>query len=145
MILFKILISIFLPVKDLMLNLGLGQPFFLSFCYAPDLDSNVKKWKAILMTDKTKYSNISVSKETYSSLQKLSKEILPNASLSISKTVSYLVDCKIKEKEMTIREAERITGGLDLWGQLEKFTPPKKIIDQVINNTNNKGDNNGKK
>ena len=97
------------------------------------------------MTDKTKYSNISVSKETYSSLQKLSKEILPNASLSISKTVTYLVDCKIKEKEMTVREAEEITGGLDLWGQLEKFTPPKKIIDQVINNTNNKGDNNGKK
>ena len=97
------------------------------------------------MTDRTKYSNISVSKETYFSLQKLSKEILPNASLSISKTVTYLVDCKIKEKEMTVGEAEEITGGLDLWGQLENFTPPKKIIDQVINNTNNKGDKNGKK
>ena len=97
------------------------------------------------MTDKTKYSNISVSKETHSLLQKLSKEILPNASLSISKTVTYIVDCKIKEKEMTIGEAERITGGLDLWGQLENFTPPNKIIDQVINNTNNKGDKNGKK
>ena len=47
------------------------------------------------MTDKTKYSNISVSKETYSSLQKLCKEVLPNATLSISKTVTYLVDCKI--------------------------------------------------
>ena len=97
------------------------------------------------MTDKTKYSNISVSKETYSSLQKLSKEILPNASLSISKTVSYLVDCKIKEKEMIIKEAERITGGLDIWGQSENFTPPKKNIDWVMNNTNNKGDKNGKK
>ena len=97
------------------------------------------------MTDKTKYSNISVSKETYSSLQKLSKEILPNASLSISKTVTYLVDCKIKEKEMTIGEAERITGGLDLWGQSENFIPPKKNIDWVINNTNNKGEKNGKK
>ena len=97
------------------------------------------------MTDKTKYSNISVSKETYFSLQKLSKKILPNASLSISKTVTYLVDCKIKEKEMTVGEAERITGGLELWGQLENFTPPKKIIDQAINNTNNKGDKNGKK
>ena len=97
------------------------------------------------MTDKTKYSNISVSKETYSSLQKLSKEILPDASLSISKTVTYLVNCKIKEKEMTIEEAERITGGLDICGQSENFTPPKKIIDWVINNTNNKGDKNGKK
>ena len=97
------------------------------------------------MTDKTKYSNISVSKDTYSSLQKLSKEILPDTSLSISKTVTYLVNCKIKEKKMTIEEAERITGGLELWGQSENFTPPKKIIDWVINNTNNKGDKNGKK
>ena len=97
------------------------------------------------MTDKTKYSNISVSKETYCSLQKLSKEILPNASLSIAKTVTYLVDCKIKEKEMTVGEAKRITGGLELWGQSENFTPPKKIIDSVKDNTNNKGDKNGKK
>ena len=98
------------------------------------------------MTDKTKYSNISVSKETYSSLQKLSKEIIPgNTPLSISKTVTYLVNCKINEKEMTVGKAEGITGGLDLWGQLENFTPPKKIIDQIINNTNNKGDKNGKK
>ncbi len=97
------------------------------------------------MTDKTKYSNISVSKETYSSLQKLSKEILPDASLSIAKTVTYLVNCKIKERKMTTGEAERITGGLELWGQSENFTPPKKIIDWVKNNTNNKGDKNGKK
>ena len=64
------------------------------------------------MTDKTKYSNISVSKETYSSLQRLSKEILPgDTSLSISKTVTFLVNCKIDES----------------------------------NNTNNIGDENGKK
>ena len=98
------------------------------------------------MTDKTKYSNISVSKDTYYLLQKLSKEILSgDTPLSISKTVTYLVNCKIKEKEMTIEEAERITGGLDIWGQSENFTPSKKNIDWVMNNTNNKGDKNGKK
>tara|TARA_B100000242_G_scaffold264906_1_gene212723 strand:+ start:543 stop:839 length:297 start_codon:yes stop_codon:yes gene_type:complete len=98
------------------------------------------------MTDKTKYSNISVSKETYSSLQKLSKEIIPgNTPLSISKTVTYLVNCKIKEKDMTVEEAEGITGGLDLWGQSINFTPPKKTIEEVINNVNNRGDKNGKK
>ena len=98
------------------------------------------------MTDKTKYSNISVSKETYSSLQKLSKEIIPgNTPLSISKTVTYLVNCKIKEKDMTVEEAEGITGGLDLWGQSINFTPPKKTIEKVINNVNNRGDKNGKK
>jgi len=98
------------------------------------------------MTDKTKYSNISVSKKTYSLLQKLSKEIIPGETpLSISKTVTYLVNSKIKEKEMTVEEAERITGGLDLWGQSENFTPPKIIIDTVKDNTTNKGDKNGKK
>ena len=98
------------------------------------------------MTDKTKYSNISVSKKTYSLLQKLSKEIIPGETpLSISKTVTYLVNSKIKEKEMTVEEAEGITGGLDLWGQSENFTPPKIIIDSVKDNTTNKGDKNGKK
>jgi len=29
--------------KNLNLSLGLGQPSFLSFCYAPDLDSNLLK------------------------------------------------------------------------------------------------------
>ena len=54
MILSKIIISISLLAKNLMANLtcmnnknlnlclGLGQPSFLSFCYAPDLDSNFK-------------------------------------------------------------------------------------------------------
>ena len=90
------------------------------------------------MTDKTKYSNISVSKETYSSLQKLSKEILPNASLSISKTVTYLVDCKIKESNEYLRSQGHQT-------EETGFTPPKKIINWVINKSNNKGDKNGKK
>ena len=58
MILSKIIISISLLAKNLManltymnnknlkLNLGLGQPFFLSFCYAPDQDSKlIKKMK----------------------------------------------------------------------------------------------------
>ena len=55
------------------------------------------------------------------------------------------MNSKIKEKEMTIEEANRITGGLDLWGQSENFTPPEKNINLAINNTNNKGDKNGKK
>ena len=90
------------------------------------------------MTDKNKYSNISVTKETYSYLQKLSKEILPgNTPLSISKTVTYLVNCKIKESNEYLRSQ-----GFQIE---ENFTQPKKIIDWVINNKNNTGDKNGKK
>ena len=91
------------------------------------------------MTDKTKYSNISVSKETYSNLQKLSKEILPsNTPLSISKTVTHLVNCKIKDSKEYLRSQGYQNEEIG-------FTPPKKIINWVINNTNKKGDKNGKK
>tara|TARA_Y100001936_G_C15843577_1_gene543351 strand:+ start:543 stop:818 length:276 start_codon:yes stop_codon:yes gene_type:complete len=91
------------------------------------------------MTDTSKYSNISVSKKTYSDLQRLSKEILPgDTNLSISKTVTHLVDCKIKESNDL----------LYLQGyQTEEtgFTPPKNIINRVINNSNKKDKKNGKK
>ena len=91
------------------------------------------------MTDTSKYSNISVSKKTYSDLQRLSKEILPgDTNLSISKMVTHLVNCKIKESNDL----------LYLQGyQTEEtgFTPPKNIINRVINNSNKKDRKNGKK
>mgnify|MGYP003344311071 FL=1 len=91
------------------------------------------------MTDTAKYSNISVSKKTYSDLQRLSKEILPgDTNLSISKTVTHLVNCKIKESNDL----------LYLQGyQTEEtgFTPPKNLINRVINNSNKKDKKNGKK
>ena len=64
------------------------------------------------MTDKTKYSNISVSKRTYADLQKLAKGILPGrTSLSISKTVDVLVNEKLQENVsslITLAEAEKL-------------------------------------
>ena len=98
------------------------------------------------MTDKTKYSNISVSKETYSSLKKLSKELLPGGTpLSISKTVDVLVNEKIQKdynlektkKQMSQEEALEIIGGdLNLWGVSgsEALKGPPKF------NINKKGD-----
>ena len=49
------------------------------------------------MTDITKYRNVSLTKETYSTLEKLSKVILPNAKLSISKTVECIANEKAKK------------------------------------------------
>ena len=49
------------------------------------------------MTDKTKYSNISVSKKTYADLKKISREMLSGTPLSISKTVDVLVNEKIQK------------------------------------------------
>ena len=57
------------------------------------------------MTDMSKYKNVSLQKETYSTLETLSKVLLPDAKLSISKTIEVLankeskkLNCKIKNK-----------------------------------------------
>ena len=50
------------------------------------------------MTDRTKYSNVSLSHSTYEVLKKLSKELLPGSTaLSISKTVETLVMYKMQK------------------------------------------------
>ena len=50
------------------------------------------------MTDRTKYSNVSLSHPTYEVLKKLSKELLPGgATLSISKTVETLAMEKMQK------------------------------------------------
>ena len=59
------------------------------------------------MTDKTKYSNISVSKKTYFDLQKLSKEFLPGTPLSISKTVDVLVNDKLQKDNNSTKIGEK--------------------------------------
>ena len=56
------------------------------------------------MTDITKYRNVSLTKETYSTLEKLSKVILPNAKLSISKTVECIANEKAKKINGKIKE-----------------------------------------
>ena len=68
-----------------------------------------------------------MSKETYSSLKKLSKELLPGGTpLSISKTVDVLVNEKIQKdynllksskQQISEEEALKIIGGdLNFWG-----------------------------
>ena len=51
------------------------------------------------MTDKTKYRNVSLSHETYGTLQYLSKVLLPGATLSISKTVESIANACQKKIE----------------------------------------------
>ena len=49
------------------------------------------------MTDMTKYKNVSLTKETYAILEKLSKVLLPDAKLSISKTIESIANEKAKK------------------------------------------------
>ena len=49
------------------------------------------------MTDMSKYKNVSLTKETYKILESLSKELLPDAKLSISKTIESLANEKARK------------------------------------------------
>ena len=49
------------------------------------------------MTDMTKYKNVSLSKETYAILEKLSKILLPDGKLSISKTIEVITNEKARK------------------------------------------------
>ena len=51
------------------------------------------------MTDYNKYRNVSLSNETYEKLIVLSKSIIPNVKLSISKTIETVT----KEKSLLYR------------------------------------------
>ena len=49
------------------------------------------------MTDISKYRNVSLTHDTYNTLVKLSKTLLPDSKLSISKTVEALANEKDKK------------------------------------------------
>ena len=59
------------------------------------------------MTDISKYKNVSLSKDTYTKIDRLRKVIVPNTIISRSKTVNILVNEKLngkgyKEKEKNV-------------------------------------------
>ena len=56
------------------------------------------------MTDISKYRNVSLTHETYNTLVKLSKILLPDAKLSISKTVESLANEKAKKLNGKIKK-----------------------------------------
>ena len=49
------------------------------------------------MTDMSKYKNVSLSKETYKVLEALSKVILPDAKLSVAKTIEAIANEKARK------------------------------------------------
>ena len=56
------------------------------------------------MTDMSKYKNVSLTKETYAILDKLSKVLLPDAKLSISKTIEAIANEKAKKLNGKIKK-----------------------------------------
>ena len=56
------------------------------------------------MTDMSKYKNVSLSKETYKTLESLSKVLLPDAKLSVAKTIESLANEKAKKLNCKIKK-----------------------------------------
>ena len=63
------------------------------------------------MTDMNKYKNVSLTKETYKVLEALSKVLLPDAKLSISKTIESIANEKVKKLngKVKIKQTEEIS------------------------------------
>jgi|MGYP001378040321 hypothetical protein len=57
------------------------------------------------MTDMSKYKNVSLSKETYKTLESLSKVLLPDAKLSVAKTIESLANEKAKKLNGKIKKS----------------------------------------
>ena len=56
------------------------------------------------MTDISKYRNVSLTHDTYNILVRLSKSLLPDAKLSISKTIEALTNEKAKKLNGKIKK-----------------------------------------
>jgi hypothetical protein len=52
----------------------------------------------------SKYKNVSLSKETYAILEKLSKILLPDGKLSISKTIEVISNEKVRKLNGKIKK-----------------------------------------
>ena len=57
------------------------------------------------MTDMTKYKNVSLSKETYAILEKLSKVLLPDAKLSVAKTIETMANEKARKLNGKVKKS----------------------------------------
>ena len=57
------------------------------------------------MTDMSKYKNVSPTKETYRVLELLSKVLLPDAKLSVSKTIEAIANEKAKKLNGKIKKS----------------------------------------
>ena len=56
------------------------------------------------MTDMSKYKNVSLTKETYAILDKLSKVLLPDAKLSVAKPIESLANEKARKLNGKIKK-----------------------------------------
>ena len=55
-----------------------------------------------MMTDTNRYRNVSLKHDTYSKIQRLSRQLIPQTNLSVAKTIEIIINGKIQtDKEKT--------------------------------------------
>ena len=48
------------------------------------------------MTDTNRYRNVSLKHDTYSKIQRLSRQLIPQTNLSVAKTIEIIINGKIQ-------------------------------------------------
>ena len=49
-----------------------------------------------MMTDTNRYRNVSLKHDTYSKIQRLSRQLIPQTNLSVAKTIEIIINGKIQ-------------------------------------------------
>jgi len=71
--------------------------------YYPTIKNKYER-KVQYMTDISKYKNVSLSKDTYTKIDRLRRVIVPNTVVSRSQTVNILVNEKVEKLNGKIKE-----------------------------------------
>ena len=52
-----------------------------------------------MMTDTARYRNVSLKHDTYSKIQRLSRQLIPQTNLSVAKTIEVIINEKVEDKK----------------------------------------------
>ena len=51
------------------------------------------------MTDTTRYRNVSLKHDTYSKVQRLSRQLIPQTNLSVAKTIEVIINKSVEDQK----------------------------------------------
>ena len=50
-----------------------------------------------MMTDTNRYRNVSLKHDTYSKIQRLSRQLIPQTNLSVAKTIEVIINKRVED------------------------------------------------
>ena len=55
-----------------------------------------------MMTDTARYRNVSLKHDTYSKVQRLSRQLIPQTNLSVAKTIEVIINKSVEDQNVKI-------------------------------------------